>query len=88
MIYHLTLWPLLPCSLYSRSSRPLIQFEDRYPQHDHNLFVQRKYDGKGASKTIRWLIDIPNNYQYTIVLKYGQEIKEHKILFAPGEKKT
>lgn len=55
--------------------------EARYPQNDACLKVQRKYDGRGASQRIYWIIDIPENYPLTIIERGAKNM----ILFQPKE---
>lgn len=60
--------------------------EDRYPQKDSRLKVQRKFDGRGASQRISWIIDIPEEYPHTIILRdSGRERSQDEIEWEPSQ---
>lgn len=59
--------------------RKWVPSANRYPHNDTRLKVQRKYDGRGNSQRIRWIIDVPEDFPLAIV-RTGGKIE---FLFTP-----
>jgi hypothetical protein len=62
----------------------------KYPHKDSRLTVQRKYEGRGANTKIRWIIDVPENYDLVIYRRSGDKRPglgtQEEVLWRPARK--